>query len=361
MASFLDERESKKTFEDRLRKLSTKTKQSIISTNNSFDSFCKSYYRKQTTEILAELKLFKGEDLIEKTRNVLQNWIDWQYDNNNLSSTIKHRVSGIKRLLRHNGIKVHFEDFDEPLEYKPDVSEELHELTREEIQRIFTVAKPQKIGYYLALISTGARPSELLRVRKKDIDVTGKRFKIRLEAENTKTRSTRSVWLTNESSKYLTIRLRGLKDNDLVWTKNENTGNAENNEGIIFSRYVDKVGLGQRYASNKFRMITLYSIRSFFFGRAADVHREGYAHRMTGHGGYLPQYDRMSDEKKLDWFLELEPELLISNQERDKMKIESLEAEKTELEKKNEELLDYKRKLDELWADKERMETRSHI
>ena len=34
---------------------------------------------------------------------------------------------------------------------------------------------------------------------------------------------------------------------------------------------------------------------------------------MIGHGGYLPQYDRMSDEKKLEWFLELEPKLLIDN------------------------------------------------
>ena len=34
---------------------------------------------------------------------------------------------------------------------------------------------------------------------------------------------------------------------------------------------------------------------------------------MIGHGGYLPQYDRMSDEKKLNWFLELEPKLIIDS------------------------------------------------
>jgi len=35
---------------------------------------------------------------------------------------------------------------------------------------------------------------------------------------------------------------------------------------------------------------------------------------MIGHGGYLPQYDRISDEKKLDWFLELEPKLMINEE-----------------------------------------------
>jgi len=49
---------------------------------------------------------------------------------------------------------------------------------------------------------------------------------------------------------------------------------------------------------------------------ASDVHREGYAHKMIGHGGYLPQYDRISDEKKLEWFLELEPKLMINEEMR---------------------------------------------
>jgi len=35
-----------------------------------------------------------------------------------------------------------------------------------------------------------------------------------------------------------------------------------------------------------------------------------------GHGGYLSQYDRMSDEKKLEWFLELEPKLMINEEVR---------------------------------------------
>ena len=138
------------------------------------------------------------------------------------------------------------------------------------------------------------------------------------------------------------IRLKDLEDDDLVWATNENPAYAEKAEAKMFNKYTEEVGFTQRYKSNGYRMITLYSFRSFFFGRAVDVHREGYAHRMTGHGGYLPQYDRMNDTKRLEWFLKLEPELIINDEGREKIKNQELEAEKTELQKKVNEIEEMK-------------------
>ena len=175
VASFLDTREKQKTFEDTIKRLSKNTQNGIQTTNKNFEDFCKEYYEKATEQVLEELKLFKGDELDQKTRSVIQNWINWQYEKGILTSTIKQRVSIIKRLLRFSRVKVHFEDFEEPLEFSAKIKEELYELTLQDIQTIFKLAKPkpQKIGFYLALISTGARPGELLRVRKKDIDKTG--------------------------------------------------------------------------------------------------------------------------------------------------------------------------------------------
>jgi len=357
MTSFLVEKKNKKSFEDKVSKLSIRTRQNIEASKNSFDRFCQNYYDGRTIDdIFRELGTLKGEEQTEAIRDALQSWIDWQYQKGSLTNSIKQYVSKINRVFSHNGIKIHLDDFDEPLEYKPTTKEELHELTLEEIQKIFAVTLPRRTGFYLALISTGARPGELLQVRKKDIDTTQKRVKIRIEAENVKTRSGRSVWLTKEASKLLMIRLRDLKENDLVWATNENPAHAEKAEATMFNKYTAEAGFTQKYKSNGFRMITLYSFRSFFFGKAADVHREGYAHRMTGHGGYLPQYDRMSDEKRLEWFLKLEPELTIDQTERQKLQIQELEKDKSELEKKNIELVEYKNKIDQLWADKQRME-----
>jgi len=314
MSTFLIKEKTKKSFEDKISKLARKTQANIYASNRSFERFCPECYDgRSSEEIFNELKILKENDQTEALREVLQNWIDWQYNNGSLTSSIQQYLSKIKRIFSHNGIRIHLSDFDEPLEFKPKIKEELHELTVEEIQKIFKFANPKKMGFYLALSSSGARPGELLQVRKKDVDTSKKRIKIRIEAVNVKTRSGRSIWLTKEAGSYLMTKLRNLNDSDLVWATNENFSNAEKNESTQFSNICDKAGYSEKYKSNNFRKITLYSFRSFFFGKASDVHREGYAHKMIGHGGYLPQYDRMSDEKKLGWFLELEPKLIIDS------------------------------------------------
>ena len=355
MTSFLVEKKNQRSFEDKVSKLSIKTRQNIKASKNSFDRFCQEHYDGRTIDdIFRELKTLKNEEQTEAIRDILQNWIDWQYQNNSLTSSIKQYISKINRVFLHNGLKIHQTDFSEPLEFKPSVREELHELTLEEIQKIFAVALPRRTGFYLALISTGARPGELLQIRKKDIDTSQKRIKIRIEAENVKTRSGRSVWLTKEASRLLMVRLKDLKDDDLVWATNENPAHAEKTEASMFNKYTLEAGFTQKYKSNGFRMITLYSFRSFFFGRASDVHREGYAHRMIGHGGYLPQYDRMSDEKRLEWFLKLEPELTINDEERNKNILKEQDNKIAELERKNKRIEDLENRFEkEIIQDKE--------
>ena len=336
MSSFLIKQKTKKSFEDRISKLARKTQENIKASGISFNNFClEEYFDRTSKDVFVELNLLKGKERTEALRELLQNWIDWQYKNGNLTSSIQQYLSKIKKIFSHNGILIHTSDFEEPLEFTAKIKEELHELTLEEIQDILKYANPKKIGFYIALSCTGARPAELLQVRKKDITFSNKRIKIRIESVNVKTKSGRSVWLTKEAGRYLMTKLRGLNDSDLVWATNENFSYAEKNESTQFSKICDKAGYSQKYKSNNFRKITLYSFRSFFYGKASDVHREGYAHKMIGHGGYLPQYDRMSDEKKLDWFLELEPKLIIDStvrlREENKLKeqkIKKLESEK---------------------------------
>ncbi|WP_316507290.1 tyrosine-type recombinase/integrase [Nitrosopumilus sp.] len=122
---------------------------------------------------------------------------------------------------------------------------------------MFSVAKYHKKGFYLALISTGCRPGELLQVRKRDADTTQKRIKIRIEAENVKTRSGRSVWLTKEAGPYVMSRIKDLNKDDLIWTTNEYFSYAEKNESNTFNRYTERGGLDGRYKSNGYRKITL--------------------------------------------------------------------------------------------------------
>jgi hypothetical protein len=87
VASFLDTREKQKTFEDTIKRLSKNTQNGIQTTNKNFEDFCKEYYEKATEQVLEELKLFKGDELDQKTRSVIQNWMDWQYEKGIRTST----------------------------------------------------------------------------------------------------------------------------------------------------------------------------------------------------------------------------------------------------------------------------------
>ena len=169
MSSFLLKKNVKKTFEERISKLSRKTQENVLSARRSFEKFCMGFdeYDGRTgKEIFEELNVLKNSERTEAIRMILQNWIDWQYENGNLTSSVQQYVSKIKKLFSHYGISIHANDFEEPLEYKPKIKEELHQLTVEEIQNILNYANPKKQSFYLALGSTGARPGELLQIRK---------------------------------------------------------------------------------------------------------------------------------------------------------------------------------------------------
>ena len=124
MSSFLIKSKTEKTFEDKISRLSRKTQENIKAANRSFDRFCQAYYNEKTSEdIFEELNILKDKEHIHALREVLQSWIDWQYQNGSLTSSVQQYISKIKKMLSHNGIRFHASDFDEPLEFMPRIQE----------------------------------------------------------------------------------------------------------------------------------------------------------------------------------------------------------------------------------------------
>ena len=111
--------------------------------------------------------------------------------------------------------------------------------------------------------------------------------------------------------------------------------------------YIAKLGMEERYDSGR-RKVSLYRFRAFFFTRAVRVHGKNYAHRMTGHGGYFIQYDRLTDEERIEMYSTLEPSLLIYDQTRNEEKIERLKEANTKLEEQAERISRQDRRIREL-------------
>jgi len=330
MSSFLLQKKQNKTFEQKIANRSKRTREIFETVQKSFNQFCNECYDQRTSkEIFEELYVLDDKERLDAVLDILQNWIDWNYKKDVLTSTLKVYFSKLRVIFHYNGFKIHPQDIKDNLIWKKKIHEELHALQMSEIRQILSVAKPRKRAFYLVQLSTGARPSEILQVKKQDFDLSTSRIKITIHPEGTKTHSGRSVYLTKEAADYVLPILKQKKDDERVFGKHNDPMIAEKNESKLFSKYCDDAGFTERYHSNNYRKITLYSFRSFFFGKCADIHREGYAHKMIGHGGYLPQYDRMDDEKKIQWFLDVESELTVDQTEQYKLELEHQKKENT--------------------------------
>ena len=314
MPSFLVKSRTKQTFFSKIKTKAKGTQKIYDCALNNFEQFCLEFFDgRNSDDIVKEVLVLKGDDQEQSIYDLLQSWVNWNVECDRKRATVVSYFSRVHTYLHYRGIKLTDKDIRENIDFPKRVKEELHGLTIDEIQRILENANPRKKGLYLALLSSGMRIGEALQVRKRDIDLSQKRPLIRIEAENTKTSSTRTVLISKEAVRFLIRRLEDLNDDNLVWGTHENPQFAETNEIQVFHSACDKAGLNKKYSSNGRRQISLHSFRAYFFTKIARKD-ENYAHKMMGHGGYLPQYDRMNDEEKLDLYLQFEPLLLVYSQ-----------------------------------------------
>ncbi len=187
------------------------------------------------------------------------------------------------------------------------------------------------------------RVGETVQLKKKHFDTSEKRFMIKIPANLTKTKKARTVFISKEASSAVRPLLKKIDNDDQVFSKNENPHYAVCAEEMTFKRILKNVGLVESYESSRTNKITMHSFRAYFFTKAVRKHDENYAHMMTGHGGYLMQYDRLTDDEKLKMYLELEPDLLIDDTVRKDRKIEDLEKKNQRIDALEKKLVDYEK------------------
>jgi len=121
-------------------------------------------------------------------------------------------------------------------------------------------------------------------------------------------------------------KLRRLDDEDLVFASNENSRYAEINAEQKLRRAIVRVGLDMRYESTNRFYINTHSFRAYGITKLSR-HDPNFAKKIAGQKGYLLQYDRMSDEDKLEVYQKFEDELIIDDSLKQKQKIMKLEID----------------------------------
>ena len=166
---------------------------------------------------------------------------------------------------------------------------------------------------------------------------------IKIPANITKTRRGRTTFISSEAWGFLQPVYAKLGTDDYIF------GTRQNTEDVLFNRYCAKVGLNQTYESG-IRQITLHSFRAYFITKVSR-YDENLAKILAGQRGYLLQYDRLTDEEKLEHYLEFEKELLIYDNSKLKQDLAKAKSEKITLEtmmEKLKEVDEIKQKVQEL-------------
>ena len=295
-----------------------------------FDNFCLSEYQKGMHQVISDIQANPGK----RVWKVLQDWIDHQQDSGLGLSTIKTRFSLLNKYLFWMGIKIDKRDVEENLDFPHREIDKKYALQLEDIQKILTVASYDKKVLYLCQLSSLTRIGELLQLRKKDLDLSTDRITVNLRASTTKKGRERTTFFSKEASVLLRVKLKKIKDNDLIWPHDVKIlSNAGAMEQDILSKYLTKIGLDMRYETSKYLKISTHSFRAYGITKVKRID-PALAYFLAGQESkvYMAQYDRLKDDPKelYEAYLKIEPHLMVLNPKVDES--EQLKEIKKELE-----------------------------
>lgn len=257
--------------------------------------------------------------------------------------TIKQRIVTVKNFFEYCDIEVSVRKFKLKVKLPRSVQKDKKALTKGDIVDILNACSNVRLKTYVMLLAaTGMRASEAISVRICDLDLDSNPPRLYLRGEYTKTRSDRTVLLTQEVAKQLRnwseykFRKRRVSyydkrtsksiseyrvplkmDNDLIFSMNASSQGYLSVSirslyvefSTIFGNMLDRMGRGQREesAGAQHRKITLHSFRRYVYSTIADLGFSDYANFFIGHSGST--YYRKSEKEKGEIFTRIEPYL----------------------------------------------------
>lgn len=262
----------------------------------------------------------------------MQEWINELSQKLNPNS-IRTGFANLRSYLYYLGIRTYSQDIKQLLSFPRIQNEEKYPLKHEELRKIVEdqVRNPVRKALYLACSSSGMRMGEAVQITKSDLEFK-ERVQINIRPKYTKTQTGRSVFISKEAQQVLETYIDDLNQDDTIFYKDNHKKPRYrvSTEDIRLHEAVVRLGLSMKYSTNGRHKITTHSMRAFFFTQAVRKHGENYAHKLTGHGGYLMQYDRMTDEEKLKMYIELESDLVIFDTSKQKLEIEKLKMQQNQ-------------------------------
>jgi integrase len=307
---------TKDTFKEKISHKAKGTQESYQTLLNKWEEF--SLEKFDSEDLIAELKLVEEDTLWD----TLQQWINWNHAKGQMPQVNKFRFSLLKKYLHHRGIKIFKEDIEENLDFPTVTEEEPYSLPLEEAQLIIKNAPFKKQVMYLCMLSSGMRIGETCQLKPKHLNLDKKRIMVKIPSSIAKYNRSRTTFFSEEASKILKTLLKKLDDDDLIFGTHKNPKYAETNEIQQLKRLLISIGLYEKQ-ENGHGKITSHSFRAYFITKVSRFDRD-LAHYLAGQKNkmYLPRYDRLTDDDKLELYMKIEPDLLIDDSVKKQSEIE---------------------------------------
>ena len=304
--SYLKKSRTVESFMDLAENEGTKrSRQSVI---NHFRIFCEKSFEKPIDTVIEDLVLL-SKNSSTSLEDLLQDYI--HSFGNSSSDSIKVHYSILTRYLKYRGVVFDKDDMRTVLQFPRKSHEELIGMTKDVIRQLLDHASQIERAKLLVQSSSGLRNQEVTGLRKKDIQTDSVRWIIHVNPKIAKNKKARITFISNETRRFLKPIMDKLNPDDRIFCSNSTPLiDAKSLECQKFARLRTKAGLTQKYESSNRSIYTTHSLRSFFVTQAEKVHA-GFGHVLAGHERYMAQYERYTLEEKLNFYLEIEPSLLI--------------------------------------------------
>jgi len=297
----------------------------------SFDKFVFAKFGKDSTEqVIDDIKKLPESRHESVIIDLFQKYLHWKHEDSKASTSVAYYQTAIEYFSYHQ-LKINHYNLRRGVTLPQDPKNMKYAVTHIEIKKLIDYAKPKRKALYTVLISSGMRIGETLGLKKRDFDFSGDRICITIPAILTKKNTQRQTYISKEAEHYLTPIIKRMNQDELVFTSNKNIRKAVDNEILNFWNLRKKTELDLKYDNSNNHKISLHSFRAFFETNASNTHGLEYAHALIGHSGYLEQYYRLSEEDRLEKYIELEPKLTIGEDFKNKIKIQKQNNETDEI------------------------------
>jgi integrase len=298
----------------------------------SFDKFSFAKFGKDSTEqVIEDIKRLPESRHESVMVDLFQKYLHWKHEDSKASTSVAYYQTAVEYFAYHQ-LRINHYNLRRDIILPEDPKNMKHALTLAEIRKIIDNSRPKRKALYTVLISSGMRIGETMGLKKRDFDFSQERICITIPAKLTKKNTERQTYISKEAEHYLLPLIKKMNQDDLIFSANKDIRKSVDNEILNFWHLRKKTELDVKYDDATVHKITLHSFRAFFETQASNTHGLEYAHALIGHSGYLEQYYRLSDEERLEKYIELEPKITIGEDFRNQIKIDKQSKKISELE-----------------------------